>query len=155
MIRPLIAFCCLLSVVGCAGGGKYYSLSNISPSTIDSAHYVYEDEDLQLAAKIRSGGLMGHFWYDFLIVNKGNNPLQLNWVYDVLTVRLGKKNYQLKSMISISDYPNVLNPDYSFNTRFSVAREFNSAINDIDELIFQFGGKNHVLRKNPDASWEQ
>jgi len=151
MKKIIILVPILILIINCAGGGKYYSLSSIDESSISSAHYQYKDENLLFAAKIRSGGILGVFWHDFLIINNGNVPLQLHGVYDVLNMSLGGKIYQLSKF---SSYPTVLNPDDSFNVGFGIDGKFNDKINDIEELIFQFRDTKYILKKNLLAKWE-
>lgn len=154
MFRKLLYIIMIFYLCSCATGSKYYSLENLNPSIISKAHYLFQDENLTLAAKIRSGGILGHFWYDFLIQNNGNNPIQLNWVYDVLNIKFSGKIYQLNKLTPITAYPNVLNPDEYVNIKFSLKSNFNKNINDIEELIFQFQDKKYLLKKNINAKWE-
>jgi hypothetical protein len=155
MFKKIICLLILvLFIVSCAQGGKYYSLENLKPPEIQSAHYLFQDDDISLGVKIRSGGIRGHFFYDLVIINSGDKPVRMNWVYDVLSLSINNKTFQLSKMTSITYYPGALNPDTYKTVFFAVPKRFNQNINDVEKLIFQFNDKNYTLTKNKNAVWQ-
>lgn len=140
-------------ILGC---GKYYSLKDLNPENSNTAHYFFEDSDILMAANIRSGGVLGHFWYDFLLINKSNRPLDLNYVYDVASIQIGEKIYRLSKMTDVLNYPSVLNPDKHFNIAIKVPSDLNDQINNVQKIFFQlnFNEIEYILEKKPNAVWE-
>ena len=139
----------------CAGGGIYYGLRGIGIDNYRSkSHYIYEDDSLTFAAMIRSGGITNKFWYDFLIINNGNNPINVNWFNDNLSLEYQGKTFQLEPMSAISDYPNALNPDSEMKMGFTIEKRFNATINSIERLKFRLNDKIFILEKNSNAIWQ-
>ena len=142
-------------LTSCAGGGKYLGYSGINAKNYKlMSHYIYEDDSLALAAGIRSSGILNQFRYELLIINNGNNPINMNWVYDILSLKYKGKTFQLHKMSPISSYPNILNPESFVIIAFTIERRFNNTINDIENLNFQFNDKIFILEKNPNAKWQ-
>ena len=129
-------------------------MTNLDAENYLFAHYIYEDESLVLAAKIRSGGILGSYWYNFMIMNRSNGPIKLNYLIDVTSMILEGKKYQLHKLTRITAYPSVLNPDSFFSFGLSIEKRFNNRINDIEELKFQFNQMEYTLSKNESVTWE-
>jgi hypothetical protein len=148
----------LIFFISCAGDGKYLTYSGLKPDAVTTrAHYIGggAGSDIYLAAMIRSGGVMGVFYYDFLVINNGNEPLNMNYVYDVIFLIIDGKKFKLSKFTSIDQYPDDLNPDTYNLTKYTIPKRFNDNVNDIEQLIFQHNsGTEYILLKNPNATWE-
>jgi hypothetical protein len=154
--KCFIALGIIFIYFSCAGGGKYFGMDDLDPNDLPKAQYIYIGDEVLLGAKIRSGGILGHFWFNVLIMNKGNYPIQLNWVYDNLFHSYGEKRYVCEKIGDIRSYPDILNPDSYISIGFNVESRFNDVINDIEELYFHLNDNDstYTLVKNPKAKWE-
>jgi len=87
-------------------------IPNITPSTAAEAKYYYKDDSIILAINTAKIGISHEFnSIEFFIQNISNKPLNMNGVYDVLTLESDGKEYQPGRFTSILEYPGILNPD--------------------------------------------
>jgi hypothetical protein len=157
-MKTLLILFVIILFLGCVGGGKYYRpYDEFEPEEIaKEGNYIYKDDELILASRIRNAGIMGTFAYDVIIWNIGSVPIQLNWVYDNLFLTYKGKKYICDKMTNIKYYPDVLNPDSYTVFMFGAGSQFNDVINEIEELYFilSHNDTTYTLIKNPKVKWE-
>jgi len=110
MKRLLLSLTIIL--LACAGGGAYYGLENMTENNFTTkSHYIHKNENFMVGAKIRSGGVTGIFWYEVVIMNTGNRPMDYNFIRDALYYELDGKEFIAGQMNRTYNSPSAINPD--------------------------------------------
>lgn len=118
-----------------------------------TGHYIYQDNLLTLAARIRSGEIPGSYQYEFLVINNGISPIPMNYYNDILTMTYDNKIYSLGKITKLRDYPTSVDPGESRLIFFQLDGVFSPVVYQIKELVFKMGDKRYTLQRNPDAYW--
>jgi hypothetical protein len=142
---------CLLS--SCGIKGQLKKTPDFSPAELRKAHYIYEDHLFTLAARIRKSDVAGGYQYEFLFMNKGRAPIDLDYYSDILTMSYMSKIFSLRKVCKYSDYPKSLGAGQYFVTPFHIDGIFSQSVYDIERLIFKFKERRYVLERNPGALW--
>jgi hypothetical protein len=127
---------------------------DLSPVNIQTAHYIFEDPLLSLAARIRPSDMAGSYEYEFLILNKGITPLPMNYYRDILTLTYEGKSFSVRKQSKLKDYPESLRPGTHLVVIFQIDGIFSSGVYQIDKLTFKLGEKRYILKRNPKALWQ-
>lgn len=126
----------------------------LNPANIQTAHYIYVDPLLSMAARIRPSKLAGSYEYEFLLLNKGISPLSMNYYRDILTLNYGEKSFSVRKQTKLKDYPKTLDPGTNILIIFQIDGIFSGGIYEIDKLTFKLGEKRYILKRNPRALWQ-
>ena len=127
---------------------------DFSPADLREAHYIYKDNQLTLAARIRKSDVAGGYQYEFLFMNMGKSPILLNYYSDILTMSYMGKIFSLRKLSKFSEYPKSLDAGQYFVTLFHIDGIFSKSVYEIDRLIFKFKDRRFVLERNPGALWQ-
>jgi hypothetical protein len=126
----------------------------LSPTNIQTAHYIYEDPLLNLAARIRPSNMAGSYEYEFLILNKGINPVSMSYYRDILTLTYEGKSFSVRKQSKLKDYPETLKPGSHLVVLFHIDGIFSNSVYQIDKLTFKLGEKRYTLKRNSRALWQ-
>ena len=152
MKRLLI--CLSVFLLACAGGGAYYTLENMTEDNFTTkSHYIHKNDNFMVGAKIRSGGAMGVFWYEVVILNTGNSPMDYNFVRDALYYELDGKEF-IAGQYNSTYSPSAINPDEFVQFGWGLDKKYTKRVNDVEKLKLRYDGKFYDLVKNESASWE-
>ena len=138
----------------CGIKGQLSKTPDFSPTELRDAHYIYQDNLLTLAARIRKSEIAGGYQYEFLFMNKGNSPIILNYYGDILTMSYMGKIFSLRKLSKFDDYPKSLDAGQYFVTLYHIDGIFSQSVYETERLIFKFKERRFVLERNPGALWQ-
>jgi hypothetical protein len=152
-LKVAIAIFFLLILISCGVKSSMKKTSDFGVTNYQTAHYIYRDNLLTLAARIRPAEIPGAYQYDLLLINNGISPIPMNYYNDILTMTYENKIHSLGKITKMREYPTSLEPGESKLIIFQLDGIFSQVVYQIKELVFKMGDKRYVLRRNPDAYW--
>jgi len=150
-----LGLCWLIFLVTISCGVKNTMKKNpdFGIANYQTGHYIYQDNLLTLAARIRPAEIPGSYLYEFLLINNGISPIPMNYYNDILTMTYENKIHSLGKLTKLREYPTSLEPEESQLIVFQLDGVFSTVVYQIKELVFKMGDKRYVLQRNPDAYW--
>jgi hypothetical protein len=142
-----------LAIISCGMKNSMKKTPDFGIANYQTAHYIYQDNLLTLAARIRPAEIPGSYLYEFLLINNGISPIPMNYYNDILTMTYENKIHSLGKLTKLREYPKSLEPEESQLIYFQLDGVFSPVVYQIKELVFKMGDKRYVLRRTPDAFW--
>jgi len=155
-IKSLISVSLLISVAvsGCGLKNQLKQTSDFSPAQLPEAHYIYDDNLITLAARVRKSDIVGGYEYEFLILNKGMTPIPLNYYSDILTMSYLGKIFSSRKLVKLNEYPHSLESGKYLVFPCHIDGIFSQSVYEIEKLIFKLGERRYSLSRNPKALWK-
>jgi hypothetical protein len=154
--KPLIGLLVIFSLLiltSCGVKSSMKKTADFGIANYKTGHYIYQDNLLTMAARIRPAEIPGAYRYDVLLINNGISPIPMNYYNDILTMTYENKIHSLGKITKLREYPTSLEPGESQLISFQLDGVFSQVIYQIKELVFKMGDKRYVLQRNPDAYW--
>ncbi|UCF63249.1 MAG: hypothetical protein JSW33_11845 [bacterium] len=147
-------FLLFFALSGCGIKDQLKKTPDFSPANLPEAHYIYEDNLLTLAARIRKADIAGGYEYEFLISNKGITPIPLDYYGDILTISYMGKIFSSRKLLKFNEYPRSLESGQYLVIPCHIDGIFSQSVYDIEKLIFKLGERRYTLSRNPGALWK-
>ena len=142
-------------LLACTGGGAYYTLNSMTEDNFTTqSHYIHKNDNFTIGAKIRSGGAMGVFWWEVVILNTGNSPMDYNFMREALYYELDGKEF-IAGQYNQTYSPSAINPDEFVQLGWGLDKKYTMRVNDIEKLKFRYDGEFYDLEKNENAIWQE
>ncbi len=156
VIKSIIPIFYLIFLIfsGCSVTKELGDKSDFSENNFTQGHYIYEDNMVTLSALIQKSDFRAGFEYILLIINRSSSPIPLNYYSDILTISYEGKIYSLRKSTRNNQYPHSLEPGKSIRVVFQLDGTFSPVVYKIDYLIFKLGEKRYILKRNPQALWQ-
>jgi len=148
-----LVFLIFLVSISCGVRSSMKKTPDFGIENYQTSHYIYQDNLLTLAARIRSAEIPGSYLYEVLLINNGISPIPMNYYNDILTMTYENKIHSLGKLTKLREFPTSLEPDESQVIYFQLDGVFSQVVYQIKELVFKMGDKRYILRRNPDAYW--
>jgi len=121
------------------------SMLPLSGTNLERSHYLYQDNEIILATLFRQFGTVG-FGYDFLIVNKSDRLIDIDFDSHDLILISGGEGFTAKKESSRGYFPIFLKSGESINFVFLMPPGMNQNT-PIDYQLFRLDRKEYKLQK--------